>query len=395
MTPSSSSAGKPLPAVAPGWMLAPLPPLARLPMLLLAMLALVVGVLAGLARLAVEVPVFAASQAGGHGALMIAAFLGAVISLERAVALARGWPYLAPLCAGLGGLCLVSGLPLVTAQQFFIAAGVVLSAGSLLIVRQQPVLHTATLALGALCWLVGSVVWSISGVISFAVPWWMAFLVLTIAGERLELTRFLPSSPVARKTFVLIVGLAGLGLTAGLWSPAIGLTLLAAALFALALWLLRYDIARHTVRQRGLTRYMAICLLSGYAWLAWGALLGLAGGFEAGDPLRDAALHAIFLGFVFSMIFGHAPIIFPAVAKVRIPYHPAFYLPLAALHLSLLLREVGDLAGQQELLRYAGIGNAAALLLFILTMLISVVRSRRPAPTQPTGSASRRPSEAP
>ncbi|HET6720831.1 MAG TPA: hypothetical protein VFH22_14350 [Rhodocyclaceae bacterium] len=371
------------------------PPLARLPMLLLAMLALVVGVLAGLARLAVEVPAFAAGQAGGHGALMIAAFLGTVISLERAVALARGWPYLAPLCAGLGGLALLSGLPLVAAQQLFIAAGLVLTAGSLLIVRQQPALHTGTLALGALCWLVGSLAWAISGAIGPAVPWWMAFLVLTIAGERLELTRFLPTSAAARKTFVSIVGLAGCGLTAGLWFAPAGLTLLAASLFALALWLLRHDIARRTVRQQGLTRYMAVCLLSGYAWLAWGGLLGLAGGFEAGNPLRDAALHAIFLGFVFSMIFGHAPIIFPAVAKLRIPYHPAFYLPLAALHLSLLLREIGDLAGLPALVRHAGIGNAAALLLFILTMLLSVVRGRRAALNPSTGPASRRPREAP
>lgn len=375
--------------------LTPPPPLARLPMLLLAMLALVVGVLAGLARLAVEVPVFAASQAGGHGALMIAAFLGAVISLERAVALGRGWPYLAPLCAGLGGLALLSGLPLVAAQQLFIVAGLVLSAGSLLIVRQQPALHTGTLALGAFCWLVGTLAWAISGAIGPAVPWWMAFLVLTIAGERLELTRFLPPSPTARRSFLLIVGLAGLGLTIGWWFAPAGLRLLAAALLALAFWLLRHDIARRTVRQQGLTRYMAVCLLSGYGWLAWGGLLGLAGGFADGDALRDAALHAIFLGFVFSMIFGHAPIIFPAVAKLRIPYHPAFYLPLAALHLSLLFREIGDLAGLPVLVRHAGIGNAAALLLFILTMLLSVARGRRAALNPSTGPASRRPREAP
>jgi hypothetical protein len=106
-------------------------------------------------------------------------------------------------------------------------------------------------------------------------------------------------------------------------------------------------------------------------------------------------LHAIFLGFVFSMIFGHAPIIFPAVAKLRIPYHPAFYLPLAALHLSLLLRQIGDLAGLPTLLRDAAIGNAAALLLFILSMLISVARGRRQASIPPTGPDSRRPSEAP
>ncbi|MCH2222339.1 MAG: hypothetical protein MK097_18745, partial [Dechloromonas sp.] len=59
-------------------------PAARLPILLLGMLSLVGGVLAGLARLAWEVPAVAAASAGGHGALMISAFFGTVISLERA-----------------------------------------------------------------------------------------------------------------------------------------------------------------------------------------------------------------------------------------------------------------------------------------------------------------------
>ena len=69
----------------------PLPPLARLPLLALGVIALVVGVLAGLARLGVAVPAPMAAQAGVHGALMIAAFLGTVIGLERAVALAMAY----------------------------------------------------------------------------------------------------------------------------------------------------------------------------------------------------------------------------------------------------------------------------------------------------------------
>jgi hypothetical protein len=50
------------------------------------------------------VPALAQGQAGGHGALMVAAFFSTVISLERAVALRRLWPYVGPLSAGLGGL---------------------------------------------------------------------------------------------------------------------------------------------------------------------------------------------------------------------------------------------------------------------------------------------------
>ncbi len=354
-----------------------MPPLARLPLLLLAMLALVVGVLAGLARLAVEVPALTAAQAGVHGALMIAAFLGTVISLERAVALARRWPYLAPLCAGLGGLSLLAGVAPDVVQALFVIAAGVLLAGSVLILRQQPLLHNATLALGALCWLVGALVWSVGDVIAFAVPWWLAFPVLTIAGERLELTRFLPTSAVARKVFMGIVALLLFALSATFWQADAGLRLFAAMLLALALWLLRQDIARRTVRQAGLTRFIAVCLLAGYVWLACAGLLGMAGGLAAASPLRDAALHAVLVGFVFSMIFGHAPIIFPAIAKIRIPYHPVFYVPLAALHASLLARLAGDLLAWTVLTQYAALGNALALLLFVLTLLTSIARGWR------------------
>ncbi|HUY03203.1 MAG TPA: hypothetical protein VMV33_07950 [Rhodocyclaceae bacterium] len=354
-----------------------LSPLARLPLLVIAMISLVVGVLAGLARLGVTVPEAAATQAGSHGALMIAAFLGAVISLERAVALARPWPYLAPLCAGLGGAALLAGAPFGVAQALVIVAAATLCAGSTLILRQQPALYTATLALGALSWLIGSIVWAVAGAVAPAAPWWLAFLVLTIAGERLELTRFLPTPAGARRAFALIVAVMLAGTSLALLREDPGLRLLGAGLIALSLWLMRHDIARHTVRQAGLTRFIAICLLSGYAWLALGGLLGLAGGFVPGSGLRDAALHAVFLGFVFSMIFGHAPIIFPAITGVRIPYHPALYLQFALLHGSLLLRVVGDLVGILAWRQAGAIGNGLALLAFVVTMLISAMNGRR------------------
>ena len=106
-------------------------------------------------------------------------------------------------------------------------------------------------------------------------------------------------------------------------------------------------------------------------------LLGLAGGFLPGHPWRDATLHAVGLGFVFSMIFGHAPIIFPAVVRVKIPYHPFFYLPLLVLHASLALRIFGGLGDAFPLRREGGLLNAIALLLFIVTMIASVVRGSR------------------
>lgn len=353
-----------------------LPPLARLPILLLGMISLFGGVLAGLARLAWDVPAVAATAAGGHGALMISAFFGTVISLERAVAVGQRWAYLAPALAAAGGAALLANAPLPIAQGLAIGGAAVMVAASALVLRRLIAPFTIVLGIATLCWLIGNLAWLASGLINVAVPWWLAFLVLTIAGERLELTRFLPTPAIARQVFYVIIAVILTGATISLWNS-LGLKLFAGGLLALALWLLRFDIAWRNVRLEALPRFIAVCLLGGYVWLAFGGLLGLGGAFEAGHPLRDSALHALGLGFVFAMVFGHAPIIFPAVARVRIPYHPAFYLPLLVLHGSLLVRVVGGLGGEFTLRRTGAIVNAAALLLFIATMLISVLRGRK------------------
>jgi hypothetical protein len=82
------------------------------------------------------------------------------------------------------------------------------------------------------------------------------------------------------------------------------------------------------------------------------------------------------LGFVFSMVFGHAPIIFPAVLRVAVPYHPLFYAPLLLLHLSLALRLAGDAAGAFEWRSAGGLLNAVALAAFILNTVAAVIRGK-------------------
>jgi hypothetical protein len=157
-----------------------------------------------------------------------------------------------------------------------------------------------------------------------------------------------------------------------------GQQLFAAAVLGLAAWLLKQDIARRTVRGRGLTRFIAVCLLAGYAWLAiGGAVILAARGLAPGTPSYDAALHAIALGFVFSMVFGHAPIIFPAVLRVAVPYHPTFYLPLALLHGSLVLRLTGDATGQFAWIRFGALLNALALAAFVVGTATAVARGKR------------------
>lgn len=346
--------------------MADLKPGGRLPLLFFGMLSLLGGVMAGLARLGWDVPGPAMQAAGVHGPLMIAAFFGTVISLERAVAAGRNWAYLAPLAAGASGIALLAGAPLLLGQILGSLGALGLIAASAVALRRQVAVFTIILTLAAGCWLVGNLLWLVTGEVSAAVAWWLLFLVLTIAGERLELTRFLPTPPLAQKLFLAIVGVLLLGAAAGLDR------IFAGGLIALALWLLRYDIARRNIATEGLTRFIAACLLSGYAWLAAAGLLGLAGAFAPGHEWRDAALHAIGLGFVFSMVFGHAPIIFPAVTRIRIPYHPTLYLPLALLHLTLALRVFGGLNNNFDLRHTAALFNGLVLLVFIATLVTLV-----------------------
>jgi hypothetical protein len=370
MSRASGTAG---PALAPGGLSPPW----RVPLLILGFVGLVVGSGAGLARLGWAMPDAAASAAGLHGPLMICGFFGVVISLERAVAIGRLWAYGGALLAGLGTAAALHDAVAAT-PWLYLAASAVLLAASLDIVRRQRALFTATMAIGAACWCIGNALWAAGWPVHQVAAWWLAFLILTIAGERLELSRLMPPSPKARAVFAALLVLILTGLLGAYRAE--GAIAFGAGLLGLAAWLFRQDIARRTVRQSGLTRFIAVCLLSGYAWLAvGGALIVAAGGLAPGTPAYDAALHALGLGFVFSMVFGHAPIIFPAVLRVAVPYRAYFYAPLALLHASLLVRLGGDAIGSSDALRTGGALHALALATFIAGTAAAAWRGRRAA----------------
>ena len=335
----------------------------------------------GLLRLGWPLPVVS-SVAAFHGPLMVSGFLGTVIGMERAVALGRPWAYAAPLAAGLGALALMTGRPGGVGPLLLTAASLGLAAVFLAILRRQAALFTVVMTLGAGAWLAGQVLWLWGWPLHRVVLWWAAFLVLTIAGERLELSRLVRISGVGRAAFLAAIALflAGLVLT-GIAADA-GARLSGVGLVVLALWLARYDVARRTVRQPGLTRFIALCLLSGYVWLGAAGLLAIVGGGVAAGPQYDALLHMLFLGFVFSMIFGHAPIIFPAVLGWRVTFRPTFYAHLGLLHLTLILRVAGDLLTWLPARRWGGLLNVLALLLFFVNTAYGALRpaaAARPA----------------
>jgi len=349
------------------------------PIMILAVLALLSALWAGLMRLGWPLPGWQPQLTLAHGPLMVAGFLGTLIALERAYALTvilkSRWLYLAPFLTGTGGLLIVIGVK-------GIAGPLLISIGSLgmsllfaLMLRRQPAMFTAVMFLGALTWLFSNLLWLAGWPIPRVVWGWAGFLILTIAGERLELSQLTRISARQRPVFVAIVSLQLLTLGVSLWRYSLGVRLYGIANILLALWLLRYDIARRTVRLPGQPRFTAICLLTGYIWLAAGGVLAIIYGGATAGLLYDAMLHTIFLGFAFSMIFGHAPIIFPALLGIRLPFHPLSYAPLILLHLTLLLRITGDLLAWIPGRYWAGLLNAFVLLLFFGSTAASALRA--------------------
>jgi hypothetical protein len=343
-------------------------------------LALLAGLDAGLLLLGLPAPVTAERLPAVHGMLLVLGFVGTLISLERATALARPVGYLAPAVLGLGGILLVvPAVPLLIAK-------VVLAVGAACAVvlyvplwRRQYDHALLTQLLAAGLALAGALIWIGQDALTRVVPWLIGFLVLTIAAERVELAR-ITMGPRAGIRLLVHAWAVTAALVVGLVSPDAGAIMLGLALLSLTGWLVVHDVARRTVRARGVTRYMAACILAGYVWLTVAGLVLLLG-MPAAQPAYDAVVHAVFLGYTFSMIMAHATTILPAVLRIALPYRPACWAPIALLQVALLVRVwIGDGLGMPVAWRIGGVLGVIALVLFVLTALYSALRGPVPAP---------------
>ncbi|MDP9868213.1 MULTISPECIES: hypothetical protein [Streptosporangium] len=335
--------------------------LARLP-LLAGAAALLAGLYGGVALLIAEVPVPAAF-AEQHGPLMALGFLGTLICLERAVALRSRWGYAAPALSALGAVALAAGAEQ-TGRLALTAGGGWLVGIYLALLGRRLSRETLMQLAGALAWYAAGLLWLGGRPVPELVVWFAAFHVLTIAGERLELAHVAFLRRGASDGLMAAAVVLGAGMVCSVWAPGAGARVAGVGMAAVAAWLAWHDVARRTVRGHGLPRYAAVCLLAGYGWLAAAGVLWAATGLAAGSYLYDAALHALFLGFVMSMVFGHAPIILPAVLRMSLPYRPMLYVPLALLHTAVAVRSAGDLAAADAVRTAGGLLAEIALLVF-------------------------------
>ncbi|WP_202863501.1 hypothetical protein [Ornithinimicrobium avium] len=342
-------------------------------------LALLAGLDAALTLAGVPAPAGSPRLAVLHGPLMVLGFLGTVIALERAVALRQGWALLSPGVLGAGALALVV-LPDPLLGRLLLTQGMLLLVvvyAALWRRNGDPLIGVQ--ALGAVLAAAAALLLTRLDVAS-VVPLLVGFIVLTIGAERVELARLAMPADAQLRLTAFAVALTAAALAAVLW-PVTGGRALGLAVVALTLWLVRHDVARRLVRASGLPRFSAAALLAGYVWLVVaGVGLVVLGSPATSAAGYDVVVHATFLGFAMSMIVAHAPVILPAVLRVRLPYHRWMWVPLVLLHVTLLGRVLTVLAEQTTAWQAALVGNVVAVLLFALVSVVTAVVATRRRP---------------
>ncbi len=350
----------------------------RILFLLPAGVALLAGLNGGLLLLGLPALVTTDRMPDTHGMVMVLGFVGTVVALERAVALRRRAGFAAPVLLGAGGLLLISSAPLRLGQVALATGATALVVVYIPLWRRQRDDSVLVQAFGAVLATGGAILWLGGVPVAHLLPWLAGFVVLTIAGERLELARVILLASATVGQFLTLTTLITVGTVLTLLWPTVGYPVLGLSLLALVGWLMVHDVARRTIRATGLTRFMAGCLLAGYIWLAVAGAIWVLAGAVTDGPAYDAAIHAVFLGFTMSMIMAHAPVILPAVLRCRLPYHPVMIAPPALLHASLLLRlAVGDARGLDPARQIGGVLNVVALLGFVAIAAGSAVRAGR------------------
>ncbi len=333
----------------------------------LILLSLLLAIYTGLLRIGVGMP--GSLAIAHHGSLMVNCFLASVIFLERAVSFKSKWLLLLPFVNALSLIAFVLNHPDVAFMLTLLGSfGFMVMCGWFIYKYKEPYYYV--FFVGAFCLLTGNSLLLKSNFYPASVVFWMLFLLFTIVAERLELTRFLPVSKKAHISLYAILTL--MIIAAFLPFHSYGSSLLALSFLLCAAWLLKYDMAKKAMKMQGHHRYSGLLLIAGYFWLMITAGILL---IWQNIPFGyDAMLHSFFIGFVFSMIFSHAPIILPAVIKkpIRI-YRPILYYWFVLLQLSLVMRIIADIYGFYQLRKLSGLVNGISLLIFFITIAATAV----------------------
>jgi len=209
----------------------------------------------------------------------------------------------------------------------------------------------------------------------------LSFPILTILGERVELSRFLSPEMYRRAEWGFWVAVTAsvvllfriLVVNSDYMVVAWGV-LLAVAVVPV----LRSELTLVRLGRKGLHLYLGRHLVVSYVWLFLGLLVLVIA--RESYPLYDAATHSLSIGFVFTMIMAHAPVIIPVILPRRIAEERLAYYPLTLLIIGTGMRVLGYLLGAVGVTISALAGlSGVVVLLAIIAFGVMITRSLRPA----------------
>lgn len=309
-----------------------------------------------------------------HGFYMVSGLFGTLISFERTLILKNKLWLSIPLLSILSVVGVASNLH--TAGYALQGLAALLLSGLYFVHwRKYQEVYFLVLVLSGLAWMTSALVLMLGNSFAAASIWLIFFLLYTIVAERLELSKFL-ATPAWAKSLLLVIFILLLAVQAVPFhwgTNHITGVLIAATGF----WLLQFDMATKNLNKTGFFFYTGSTLYVGFIWLmVSGVLMAL--------PLNsfyhyDAVLHAFFIGFAFSMIYAHAPIIFPALLKkLHKPFHKILYVPVWATHALLLLRLYADYAGNWPLRKWTGLFQVLFMLMFFASFAVLMFKKKKP-----------------
>lgn len=345
--------------------------LSRLPFVFLAFICLLTGLWTGLSRIGWDI--FSLPATAHHGAVMVGGFLGTLIVLEKIIPLKKKILFIIPMLSACNVLFFMLSQPAISTILLILA-----SAGLILVFLyylnvERSLIYGLMLG-GAINWFIGNVLLLTENFYPLALPWWVGFILFIITAERLELMGFLPVSQFKKKLFIGLLLAFMIGVLISFHG--IGNIICGIALIGISTWLMRNDLIGITIKKNDLTQFVAISLLAGYVALLLTGILFIT--FSNQWLAYDAIVHTFFIGFVFSMIFAHGPIILPGVLGINAkPFHKLLYLWLILLHSSWLIRIFADAFTEFMWRKASGIISTVSVLAYFVSLAILTIRSHR------------------
>lgn len=333
-------------------------------------LSLIFGVLTGWFRIGWEFSSTASWP--DHGAIMTGGFIGTLICLERTINFKHKLALLIPV---IGSLSIIFFLLryVETAYWLLLIASLGLCIIYFILYLEHNEVYILIMMAGAFAWLTGNIFLLQTHFYPNSVMWWIAFLFFTILGERLELSRYLMLKTWHKFLLLFLLALYIIGILIPFHGS--GGYISAVSMIGSFIWLYKYDMAKKSLKKEGQHFYSGVVLLTGYFWLAvtgilmaWGAYSGL---------FYDAVLHSFFLGFAFSMIFAHAPIILPGVLRLQFSlFSRVLYLWFILLQLSLIMRIASVFNPILFSKQTGGLLNGIAIFGFILNVIFLLAKGK-------------------